>query len=76
MGSTVLETGVPEIGVLSELHQKRGQISPAILQTHTVGLADYCQVDMLGVRYQSVNFGAGKSPGSPNWWAQIDKRQS
>jgi len=52
------------------------------------GLADYSQVDMLGVQYTSVNFsndygvvgddmlgvqyksvifGAGKSPGSPNW---------
>jgi hypothetical protein len=26
---------------------------------------------MLGVWYKSVNFGAEKSPGSPNWWAQI-----
>jgi hypothetical protein len=31
------------------------------------GLTDYSQVDMLDVRYESVNFGAGTSPGSPNW---------
>jgi hypothetical protein len=26
---------------------------------------------MLGLRYKSVNFGAGKSPGSPNWYSTI-----
>ena len=30
------------------------------------------RVDMLGVRYKLVHFGAGNSPGSPDWWAQID----
>jgi len=32
-----------------------------------LGFADCSQVDMLGVRYTSVNFGAEKSLGSPNW---------
>ena len=38
--------------------------------------SDYSQADMLGVRYTSVDFGAGKSPGSPHWSAQknIDRR--
>ena len=30
-------------------------------------LTDYTQVDMLGMRYKSVNFGAEKSPESPYW---------
>jgi hypothetical protein len=30
-------------------------------------LADCSQVDVLGVRYESVNFGAKTRPGSPNW---------
>ena len=30
-------------------------------------LADYYGVDMPGVRCKCVNFGAGKSPGSPDW---------
>ena len=33
----------------------------------SLGLTDYSQVDMLDMRYKSVNFGARKSPGSPNW---------
>ena len=36
------------------------------------GLTDFSQVDKLGVRYKSVNFGTGKSPGTPDWRAQID----
>ena len=31
------------------------------------GLRDYSQVDILGSRYNPVNFGAETSPGSPNW---------
>ena len=31
------------------------------------GFTDYSQVDILGSRCKSVNFGAGKSPGQPNW---------
>jgi len=27
---------------------------------------------MLGLRYKCVDFGVKKSPGSHNWWAQID----
>ena len=34
--------------------------------------ADYSQVDMLGLRYTFVNFGAGKGPGRPNGSDQID----
>ena len=30
------------------------------------------QVDMLVLRYESVNFGVGKRLGSPIWWAEID----
>jgi hypothetical protein len=37
----------------------------------SLGLADYFQAEMLHFR-QSVNFGAGNSPGSPNWCAQMD----
>ena len=33
----------------------------------SLGLADYSQVDTLGLRYTSVNFGVGKRPVSPNW---------
>ena len=33
---------------------------------------DYSKVGILGLRYKSVNFGAGKSPGAPDWCAQID----
>ena len=36
-------------------------------------LTDYSQVDTLGVRYKSVNFGSGKSPSSPDGWSQIDR---
>ena len=31
------------------------------------GLADYSELDMLGLWYESINLGAGKSPGSPIW---------
>jgi hypothetical protein len=31
------------------------------------GLTEFSQVDMLVVRYTFDNFGAGKSPGSPDW---------
>ena len=31
----------------------------------SLGSTYYSQVDMLGVRYKSVNFGARKSPDSP-----------
>ena len=36
------------------------------------GFTDYSHVGIMGLCYKSVNFGTGKSPGSPNWWAQID----
>ena len=36
------------------------------------GLMDFPQVDVLGVRYGSVNFRAKRSPVSPDWRAQID----
>ena len=32
----------------------------------------YSKVDVLGAWYKFVNFRVGQSPGSPNWWAQID----
>jgi len=38
-----------------------------ISSSASLGLTDYSQVDMRGVRYNSVNYGAGKSEGSPNW---------
>jgi len=38
------------------------------LRPGLLGLTDYSQVDMLGLRYASVNFGAEHSPGSPYWW--------
>ena len=34
-------------------------------------LGTYYQVNLLIVRYKSVNFGAAKSPGAPNWQARI-----
>ena len=43
---------------LSERHIYLTHASPASL-----GFTDSSQVDMLGLRYQFVNFGAGKSPG-------------
>jgi hypothetical protein len=38
---------------------------------NALGLTDYPQVDMLGVRYKSVNFGARTSPGAPKWRSEI-----
>jgi len=38
----------------------------------SVGLTDSSQVDMLGLQYKSVNFGAEASPGAPKWGAQTD----
>ena len=35
-------------------------------------LTDNSQVDILGPRYTSVNFGAKQSPVSPRWWTQIN----
>ena len=35
-------------------------------------LAESYRVDVLGVWFESVNFGAGKSLGSPNWRGTID----
>lgn len=34
---------------------------------HAASMSDYSQLDMLGVGYKAVYFGAGQSPGSPNW---------
>ena len=31
----------------------------------------YFEIDMLGKRYKSVNFGAERHPGSPHQWAEI-----
>jgi hypothetical protein len=45
-----------------------GQLA-RMMADHDREVAGYSKVDMLGVRYKFVNFGAGKSPGSPNWWA-------
>ena len=38
-----------------------------------LGFADYSQIGIMGLRYKFVNFGAGKSPGPPNWRAQKDR---
>ena len=35
-------------------------------------VADYSQVDLVGLRYKSVYFGAENVIVSPYWWAQID----
>jgi len=37
-----------------------------------VDLVDHSQVNMLGLRHTSVNFGAIKGPSSPNWRVQIN----
>jgi len=49
----------------ADLHQTL-QIERMHRQLLLLGLADYPQVDMLGLRYNPVNFGAGKSPGAPH----------
>ena len=36
-----------------------------------LGLADYPHDDMLGVRYNPVDFGVGKNPGTPHRRARI-----
>ena len=36
------------------------------------GFTDFSRIDMLGVQHNSVNFGAGKCPGSPNRCALLD----
>ena len=36
----------------------------------SLGVALYSSVDMLDLRYESINFGADQSLGLPNWWAQ------
>ena len=37
--------------------------------------AGYAYVDVLGAWYKSVNFGAERSPGSPDCWAQNGLRK-
>jgi len=37
----------------------------------SLGLTDHLRFQMLGMRCKSVNFGAGKGLGSPNWPDQI-----
>ena len=44
-------------------------------ETASVGLAAYFQVNMLVVRYESVNFGAEKSLVSPNWRDKVDRER-
>ena len=44
----------------------------ARLSSASEGLADYSQVDMLGLQYKSVNFQAGKLPDGADWWEQTD----
>ena len=40
--------------------------APSSVST-SIGEIAYSQVNMLGVRYESVNFGAVERPGSPRW---------
>ena len=40
--------------------------SPCRSSAFLLGLTDYSEVDMLGVRYKSVNFGADQNPGEAN----------
>ena len=42
-------------------------------------MTDFSQADTLGLRClrcKSVNLGAEKCPGSPNWWAQLDRARA
>ena len=39
-------------------------------------LTGYSQVDMLSLRYKPVNFGAEKSPGSPNRCARVNEAEA
>ena len=55
--------------------ERRGD-PKAVPSSASLGLTDYSQVDMLGVRYKSVSVGAEKSPVSPNWRAEIDRDRS
>ena len=43
-----------------------GWLSQAVAENTPVRLTDYPQVDVLGLRYKSVNFSAPKCPRSPN----------
>ena len=45
----------------------RAPPSPGGSNSASMRLTEYVQVDMLGVRYESVDFGAGTSLGSPDW---------
>ena len=58
----------------SILRSTVGPVPPklAISQPALLVLTDCSQVDMLGVLYTSVDFAAGKRPGSPNQRAQKD----
>ena len=56
---------VPGVGAVS---YEQGDLGSSAAR----GLTDYSQVDMLAVRYKSVNFRAGTNPDAPDRWAQID----
>ena len=52
----------------------RGAESTGFRRRHcgyaSLELADYSEDDMRGVQYNFFSFGAGRSPGSPNWRAE------
>ena len=68
MGFGVLSVGfsrMPGGGVLP--WSPEGMVPRALLPLDSAELADNAKVDMLGLRYKSVNFGAENSPGSLKW---------
>jgi hypothetical protein len=50
----------------SILQRVNGQHAEFLASSASFGLADYSQLDTLRFWYNPVNFGAGKTPGSPN----------
>ena len=56
-----MELFPPEAGPSRTRSSHRSVLIPAL--SH---LTDYSKFDTLGVRFKSVNFGAGKSPGAPD----------
>ena len=55
-------------------HKANSHLSPSPTAScrTSLGLTDYSQIHSLGAWYKSVNFGARKSQGEANWYAQID----
>ena len=60
------ESGVSACSPASEVRVV-GSATCCLPSSASLGWTDYSQVGMLGLRYISVNYVAGKSPGLPTW---------